>query len=123
MVVSNPPGGQFGPSPRTQMLRPDCGMDEWQVGEARRLRKEGVEIQDIAEQLGVAIEEVQVAIAPMRTPVPHHTRRTVNVGVAAYRAIMAEKQQGEAVWQTMDRLLTELHNLRNFAAQVRNDPR
>ncbi len=59
----------------------------------------------------------------MRTSVPFHTRRTVNVGVAAYRAIMAEKQQREAVWQTMDRLLTELHNLRNFAAQVRNDPR
>lgn len=116
MVVSNPPGGQFGPSPLTQMLRPDCGMDESQVTEARRLRKEGFAVEDIAEQLGFAIEEIQIAIAPIRTPISHHTRRTVNVGVAAYNAIMMEKRQGEAVWQTMDRLLTELHNLRNFAA-------
>lgn len=116
MVVSNPPGGQFGPSPLTQMLRPDCGMDESQVTEARRLRKEGFAVEDIAEQLGFAIEEVQIAITPIRTKISHHTRRTVNVGVAAYNAIMTEKRQGEAVWQTMDRLLTELHNLRNFAA-------
>jgi hypothetical protein len=97
-------------------------MDELQVSEARRLRKRGFEIPDIAERLGVVIEEVQIAIAPMRTPVPRHTRRTVNVGVAAYRAIIEEKKHGESVWQTMDRLLTELHSLRKFSSQVRNEP-
>ncbi len=123
MVNRNPPGGKFGPSPQTQMLRPNVKLSDIEIAAARKRRKENASIEDIAEELGFAIEEIELALASMRTPTVNPTRRTINVGINAYNAIISEKGNGEALWQTMDKLLTELQNLRKFASQVRNDPR
>jgi hypothetical protein len=113
MVESDPPGGDFGPSPDTVALRPDCCLTEAQIVEARRLRKtSGMSTYDIAAQLDVPMEDVDVALAAMRMPVTNPRRRTVNVGTSAYNAIAREKHPHESMWQTMDRLLSELHELR-----------
>jgi len=122
MVTSQPPGGKFGPAPLTQALRPEVGLSEDEITTARRLRRDGESEQDIAEQLGVAVEVVQLALASMRTPTVRPTRRTINVGMNAYHEIIQQKNDGEALWQTMDRILTELQRLRDFSAKVRNDP-
>jgi hypothetical protein len=114
MVNSTPPGGDFGPSPQTQQLRPNSNLDDHQANEARRLRRDGRDIPDIAEEFGVAIEEIELALAPMRTPLHFHRRRTVNVGLEAYREILNERRPGEAIWQTIDRLLTDLHSFRQI---------
>lgn len=120
MVNSNPPGGKFGPSPQTQILRPDVKLSDIEISVARKRRKQGASIEDIAEELGFAIEEIELALASMRTPTDNPTRRTINVGINAYNAIISEKGNGEPLWQTMDKLLTELERLRKFQSQVRN---
>ena len=122
MVESDPPGGDFDASPRTVALRPDCALDDKQMAEARRMRRQGHAEQTIADHFHVSSEDVQIALAGLRTRVPHHRRRTLNVGLAAYRAVQAEQLPHEATWQTVDRLLTELDDLRRRIGRRRLRP-
>ena len=123
-VESDPPGGKFGPSANTQARRPDCALSEQEIEEVRRLRKADPcpPIEDLAELFGVAHQDIEIALAAMRTPVLNPKRKTVNVGIAAYSAILKEKQVGEPIWVTMDRVLTELYKLRNASGRLGNQP-
>lgn len=113
MVVSNPPRGDFGPSDETLSLRPYCSLTPEQVQAARKKRREGFTAREIADEFGVSLEDTKLALAGLRTQAKIHRRHTVNVGVTAYHALLREKAgPGEPLWQTMDRVLTELHNLR-----------
>lgn len=112
MVASDPPGGDFKASKRTQALRPGCSLDEQQIAEARKMRKEGSSEEDVAKRFSVPIEEAQIALAGLRTPVKHPRRKSLNVGMQAHAKVKREQRAGEATWETMDRLLTELDELR-----------
>ncbi len=113
MVKSTPPGGDFGASKKTKALRPETAMTPDEISTARRMRREGASPKTIASDLGVSLEDTKLALAGLRTQNPNRNRETLNVGNSAYRAILKEKSgTGEPLWQTMDRLMTELHELR-----------
>ncbi len=115
-----PPGSGAGDmSLRTQLLRPAIGLTEKQVTQARTLRRGGAEPSAIAEAMGLPLEEVEKALVQMRSRRPETTRGTLNVTLAAHRLVMSERQGDEPLWQTMDRLLSELLRLRGDGARRR----
>lgn len=108
-----PPGPHAGDiSPRTAMLRPRIALSEEQCIDARRLRRKGISISDVATKLDADVEHVRLALAAMRTRRQAPTRATLNVTLTAQNIVRAEQYEGEAVWQTVDRLLGELKSLR-----------
>ena len=108
-----PPGGSAGEmSRRTERLRPSIALRPAQVAEARRLRRAGAEPAQIAVALGVASEEVEKALVQMRSPRPETTRGTLNVTLAAHKVFLQERVGDEPLWQTVDRLVGELLQLR-----------
>ena len=120
-----PGAGSGEMSRRTQALRPAIALDEKEAAKARKLRRAGAEPAAIAEAMGVPVEEVEKALVQMRSPRPETTRGTLNVTLAAHRFITGERRGDEPTWQTMDRLLDELLQLRAEAAerQGRGPPR
>jgi len=104
-----PPGPHAGDmSPLTRILRPPLGLSVEQCQEARRLRRAGHEIADIAAAVGASEDNVRQALAAMRTKKRGATRRTLNVTLAAHEFVSGEAVAGESYWQTVDRLLVEL---------------
>ena len=51
----------------------------------------------------------------MRTPKPDRSRRTLNCTLETAALVHRERREGEAVWETMDRLVGELLDLRGRA--------
>jgi hypothetical protein len=86
------------------------------------MRRENWTEQSIADHFGIPLEEAQIALAGLRTRLTFHRRRTLNVGLASYRAVENEKLPHEATWQTMDRLLTELEELRRRVSPRKRHP-
>lgn len=104
-----PPGSGSGEMSRhTEALRPAILLTPKQAAQARRLRRAGHAPDQIAQALGLPLEEVEKALVQMRSPRPETTRGTLNVTLAAHRLIMRERQGDEPIWQTMDRLVDEL---------------
>lgn len=104
-----PPGSGSGEmSHRTEALRPAILLTPKQAAHARRLRRAGHAPEQIAQALALPLEEVEKALVQMRSRRPETTRGTLNVTLAAHRVIMRERQGGEPIWQTMDRLVDEL---------------
>lgn len=113
-----PPGSGAGDmSSRTERLRPPLTLQRAQVTEARRLRREGREPEEIATVLGVPIEEIEKALMQMRSPRPETTRGTLNVTLAAHKVFLQERIGDEPLWQTVDRVVDELLRLRAAAGQ------
>ncbi len=73
----------------------------------------------LAEAIGLPLEEVEKALVQMRSRRPETTRGTLSVTLAAHRLVMSERQGDEPLWQTMDRLLSELLRLRGDGARRR----
>ena len=117
-----PGSGSGEMSRRTQLLRPSILLSERQVTQARRLRRAGAEPDAIAAALALPIEEVEKALVQMRSARPETTRGTLNVTLAAHRAIMQERVGDEPIWQTMDRMIDELLRLRAAAASRKKPP-
>lgn len=114
-----PPGSGAGEmSQRTERLRPALGMLPAQVAQARRLRREGHEPEQIAEALAVALEEVEKALMQMRSRRPETTRGTLNVTLAAHKVFLQERVGNEPLWQTVDRVVDELLRLRAEKAEA-----
>lgn len=108
-VGGTPPGPYAGDmSPVTEALRPRISLDAKQAATARRLRRDRWTIGQIAEHLEADQEEVRHALATLRTKKMDPHRRTLNVTVEAAEFVSGQAEPGEAVWQTMDRLLVEL---------------
>ena len=117
-----PPGSGSGEmSKRTQALRPPIMLTRAEVTAARRLRRSGLDAERIASSLGRPVEEIDKALVQMRMPRPETTRGTLNVTLAAHRAIMTERRGDEPTWRTMDRIIDELLRLREEAR--RSGPR
>lgn len=95
-------------SPLTEALRPLVQLTPEQCQEARRLRRSGREIPEIALRLAALEEDVRQALATLRTRKKVVTRRTLNVTVAAHEYIVGEAGESETHWETVDRLLAEL---------------
>lgn len=104
-----PPGPHAGDmSPLTEALRPNIRLTPEQCQVARKLRRRGKDIFEIAARLAVPEAEVRQALATMRTRKQLATRRSLNVTLAAHDFVAGEAESGEARWETMDRLLIEL---------------
>lgn len=104
-----PPGPNAGDiSPLTQALRPPVRLPPAQCSRARRLRRRGWEVEDIADRLGTTAEKVEEALATMRTPKPDATRANLNVTTAAREFVAREAEDDEAIWAVVDRLFVEL---------------
>jgi hypothetical protein len=100
-------------SKRTEALRPSIMLSAKEVTEARRMRRSGAEAYDIAEILHKPLEEIEKALVQMRMPRPESSRGTLNITLAAHRLVMQERRGDEPLWQTFDRMLDELLNLRS----------
>ena len=104
-----PPGPHAGDmSPHTEALRPPIGLTSKECEAARRLRRAGREIPEIAAKLAAPDGEVRQALATIRTRKRATTRRTLNVTVAAHEFVASEAAGHEPCWETVDRLLVEL---------------
>lgn len=112
----HPPGPHAGDmSPLTEALRPSIPLAPTECEKARRLRRAGKEIPEIAARLAAPEADVRQALATMRTRRPFATRGSLNVTVAAHEFVASEAEDGEALWETMDRLLGELTMRRALA--------
>ena len=112
MVKSIPPVGPYVEGKRTAKLRPQHGFTNVQVYQVRKLRKQGFSNEEIAGHMNADIHSVDIALSALRTKRPNPDRCTINVGSNAGSVIKSEQMPGEPMWQTVDRLLTELHDLR-----------
>lgn len=99
-------------SPLTERTRPRVLLSPEQIATARRLRRKGQNVTDIATELGVSTVAVLQALAPMRMPNTRASRATLNVTLPTHAFVKAEQRGGEPVWETTGRLLTELVMLR-----------
>lgn len=116
-----PPGPDAGNiSPKTTMLRPRMTLSDEQCSDARRLRRTGKTIEEIASTLSVHVEDVRLALAAMRTRRRAPTRAALNVTIAARDFVAAEGEPGEVTWQTVERLLGELTLRRALATGTRH---
>ena len=77
------------------------------------MRRAGLEPGLIAEALCKPLDEIEKALVQMRMPRPETTRGTLNVTLAAHRVVMAERRGEEPLWQTFDRIIDELLQLRS----------
>jgi hypothetical protein len=109
-VPPRPDAGEM--AERTQILRPQLGLDKPKCAKARFLRRNGYKVEDIAKRLNADDDSVRQALAAMRTPTPNPSRKTLNVTVAAQEFVAAEALPGEPYWQTVDRLFAELTSRR-----------
>jgi hypothetical protein len=106
-------------SPQTEALRPRIQLTPKECEAARRLRRKGWEISEIATRFNVSEDQAELAIATMRTPKPVPSRATLNVTIEARNWVLSEAKGREACWETLDRLLVELAFRRAMAgAQV-----
>jgi hypothetical protein len=114
------PGSAAGEmSKRTEALRPPILLTPKEVQEARRMRRSGMDPHAIAETLGKPMDEVEKALVQMRMPRPESTRGTLNITLAAHNVVMKERRGNEPLWQTFDRIVDELLQLR---AQAEGKP-
>ena len=119
-----PPGSGAGEmSRRTAALRPEIALTPDEAAKARALRRRGAEPEAIASHFGVPLGEIEKALVQMRSRRPETTRGTLNVTLAAHRLVLAERRGEEPLWQTMDRLLDELLQLRAVARPRRQRSR
>src|SRR5271166_1754533 len=95
-----PPGPHAGDiSPVTEMLRPPIRLTPEQCHAARRLRRTGWEVSEIASNLSAPEGDVRQALAAMRTKKPIATRRSLNVTLAAHEFVVGEALEGEPCWE------------------------
>ncbi|MBR0642095.1 hypothetical protein [Plastoroseomonas hellenica] len=99
-------------SPLTERTRPRALLSPERSSTARRLRREGLEVNKIAEELGTTTAAVLQALAPMRMPNTRASRAILNVTLPTHAFVVAERRDGEPAWETTGRLLTELVMLR-----------
>ncbi len=108
-VGGHPPGPHAGDiSPYTEALRPAVRLTPQECRRARRLRRGGRGIPEIAARLAVSEDDVQLALATIRTPKKAATRGTLNVTLEAHEFVAGEARDHEPCWETVDRLLVEL---------------
>lgn len=118
---STPPAPNCGaPSPFTEALRPPIGLTPDQCHAARRIRRRDPHAAPatIAAQLGEGTTETAVllALSTLRCPNPRRSRTTINATIEAGAFVEQEGANGEARWQTLDRLFAELAQLRAIVA-------
>lgn len=99
-------------SSRTRRLRPPIRLDERKVAEARQLRRDGLEPDEIAARIGAPLSEVEKSLLQMRSRQQDCTRGTLNVTLAARDFVLQERQGDEPIWRTVDRVFEELLQFR-----------
>jgi hypothetical protein len=105
-------------SKRTEALRPGINLAPKEAAEARRLRRLGHQIDQIAAKLQAPHEEVEKALCQMRMPRPETTRGTLNITLAAHAAVARERRGNEPLWLVFDRMLDELFVLREKSSKA-----
>jgi predicted transcriptional regulator len=86
------------------------------------MRRRRHELPDIAQRLGATEQQVQQALATMRTRQVHVSRRSLNVTVEAHQFVKDEAFNSEPCWETVDRLLGELAIRRAIAGVASGEP-
>jgi hypothetical protein len=86
-------------------LRAPLALTKDQRMQAKRWRKTGLEIWEVAEEMGLPEDAVALALANIRTKRSAPPRISLNVSVAAADKIKAMQLPGEAIWRTVNRVL------------------
>jgi len=95
--------------------RPDCCLTIRQARAVRALRRIGLAPASIALRMDVSIRDVEIAMSAMRGKRASPNHAALNVHRLAAERINRERLPGEPIWQTVDRLLDELEDLRRRA--------
>jgi hypothetical protein len=107
----------------TVSLRPAIDLDKDQCNEARRLKRAdpALSAADIASRLDEGATEgaVLLALAMLPTKNFRPARRSANVTLEAVDFLRVEQHERGRVWQTADRLIAELTQLRVIVRRCR----
>jgi len=104
-MMTKKSNGTYDANPVTKALRPQTNLSDQQIEEVRKACKEGQDPVAIAQQKGVPLEDVKIALASLRTPVNNPGRKTLNVSPEAHKKVMASRLPGESAKEATDRLL------------------
>jgi hypothetical protein len=72
---------------------------------AKQWRQTGLEIWEVAEEMGLPEDAVALALANVRTKRGDPPRATLNVSPAAAELVKCAQRPGEPIWMTVNRLL------------------
>jgi hypothetical protein len=112
-IIGQPPGVNCGAmSPLTAATRPAVQITPEQCILARKLKRQGHGVGEIASVISATTESVLQALAPMRMRNPAASRATLNVTMTTHQFVLHQRRDGEPIWRTTGRLLTELVILR-----------
>jgi hypothetical protein len=92
-------------SPYTDLLRGPMPLNAAQRKEARRLREAGLDWPEIAAAIERSVEDVQHSLATIRTRHREPSRGTINASPMAHAYLKGRQLPGEAMWETVNRLL------------------
>jgi len=109
--AATPPSPHAGDiNPATKMIRPHHGVSEDQRQSARTMRvRDNLSFREISEKLGITENQVREALSTMRLPLKAKSRSTLNVSVEAAEFFKSKSLPGEAIWETVNRLIPSIH--------------
>jgi len=96
-------------NPATKMIRPHHGVTDEQRQIARRmLVHDRMTFAAIAAVLGLLEWQVREALSTVRLPGKSKSRASLNVSLEAAEFVRRQSLPGEAVWETMNRLISSI---------------
>ena len=104
MAMPTKKNGTYDANPRTKALRPQTTLSPQQIEEARNKRRDGLNPDDIAKDMNQPVDQINLALANLRTTVRDPDRRTLNVSPEMHAYVMSNLQKGESVKDALDRL-------------------
>ena len=109
--TGTPPSPHAGDiNPATKLIRPHHGVTEEQRQSARlMLIRDGMTFAAIAAALGLLEWQVREALSTVRLPAKGRSRASLNVSLEAAEFFKSKSLPGEAVWETVNRLIPSIH--------------
>ena len=108
--TGTPPSPHAGDiNPATKLIRPRHGVTEEQRQSARLMRIDGMTFAAIAAALGLLEWQVREALSTMRLPAKSKSRASLNVSLEAAEFFKSRSLPGEAIWETVNRLIPSIH--------------
>ena len=92
-------------SSETVRLRPEIRLTDYERKQAKRLREDGNNFDEIASRLKRDVNDVEKSLSTIRTKRFAPSRYTANISEAAHQKLESIKLPDEPIWQTMNRIL------------------
>lgn len=108
--TGTPPSPRAGDiNPVTKLIRPHHGVTDEQRQTARyMLVSRGMTFEEIAAALDLFEWQIREALSTVRLPKKSRSRASLNVSLEAAEFVQRQRLPGEAVWETMNRLISSI---------------